>query len=142
MTPLATPTRPISTPRIPSPAPTAAEARDDRDLSAKRFRHLCANGSQTEIEELLEQWAGSPDELIFLSPFGSPLAEAARQGHRSLLYYLANRGFSLFGEGPETVIDAATSGTSQTGDTKVLDLLVEFGWDVNSENPVHGSTLA
>ena len=62
----------------------------------------------------------------------SGLCEAARNGHRDLLEYLASRGYSLLDRGPpETIADAATKGAAVTGNTKVLKLLLELGWDPN-----------
>jgi len=130
--------------RVPSPTPTAAEARGNLAASKTRFRHLCARGSQTEVEELLEEWTDPASVLqsAFSSNSTSALCEAARHGHRSLLEYLVSRGFPLFESGPETVPDAATHGAALTGETQILELLLEYGWDLNSPSPASRSVMS
>jgi hypothetical protein len=120
-------------PRALSPTPTAAEALGNLSASQRRFRHLCASGSRAEMEELLAQWSYPVDTLRLQAPgVSSGLREAARNGHRDLLEYLVSEGFSLFDRGPpETIPDAATKGAARTGDTKVLELLIEHGWDLD-----------
>lgn len=93
------------TPRVPSLTPTITEAQIDIYLARRRFRYLCASGSQPEIEELLHQWVDPASSENFGGC--TALAEAARNGHISLLEYLAGRGFPLLESGPKTVPDAA-----------------------------------
>lgn len=136
------PPKPI--PRPPSPTPTLSEALSNLPLARQRFRHLCANGSQVEIAELLDAWCGSPQELNYSQPpHPSPLCEAAQNGRASLLQYLSDRGFDLLdSESFETVPQTAAMGAAMTGDTSVLEMLVGKGWEVNNLYGMGGAALA
>jgi hypothetical protein len=114
----------IGVPRIPSPTPTAADAQGDIYLSRTRFRHLSVLNAQSEIEGLLQQW----DDPTSDTNFGScgAIAAAIKNGHKQLLKYLADRGFSLLEPGAG---DAACEYAVRTGDLEILELLVEHGWD-------------
>ena len=112
--------------RVPSPTPTAIEAQGNIYLARRRLRHLCAGDSQPEVEELLQQWSHPTSDT--LQGCGA-LAQAARNGHISLLEYLVGRGFSLLEVGPDMVPDAASEYAVRTGDTAILDLLLQHGWD-------------
>lgn len=118
----------LSAPRAPSPIPTAEEAQGSLQVTLQRFQHLCEGGSQEEIVEILNQWPDLPRST-------KSLCAAAKAGHVSLIEYLLTRGFSLFPmDFPESVPQAAASGAEETGNTKVLELLLKYGWDISFGN--------
>jgi hypothetical protein len=129
----------MPTARVPKPIPTAAEARGDRYAPRRRFQDLCATGSQAEFEDLVEQWADPVN--VLQTP--AALYAAARHERRSLLEYLVGRGSSLFIKAPQEDISyAAARYATSIGDTKVLELLLEYGWDLNIPIFPHPLALA
>lgn len=122
---MSTPPRPqTGHPRVPSPTPTAADAQGDIYLSRTRFRHLSALNAQSEIKDLLQQWEDPTSPTNFQGC--GAIAAAVKNGHKQLLKYLADRGFSLLEPGAD---NAACDYAVRTGDLEILELLVEHGWD-------------
>lgn len=119
----------LTAPRPPTPTPTADEARGDFFQTLMRFCLLCRSGSQTDVVKILNQW---PD----LPRTPRPLCGAARFGHVALIEYLLTQGFPLFSEHfSGSVPDSAAIGAEETGNTKVLELLLNHGWDISSGQP-------
>jgi len=134
----------LSTLQLPeprSPTPAATEAKSDIELALQQFRHLCKLGAQDEIGELLEHWPNPPNgcsaSLDDLKGSPAPpsvceaLCEAARYGHAALLKDLAAQGFSLINAETDSpsVTEAATEGAARSGNTTVLELLFDLGWE-------------
>lgn len=116
----------LNVPRSSSLIPTARDAKDDYHVALRRFQHLCREGSQEGVVELLNQWPETP-------PSTGPLCAAVRHDHGSLIEYLLTQGLSLFPEdSPQSVPQAAATGAGETGNTKVLEVLLGHGWDISS----------
>ena len=95
-------------------------------ITLRRFQHLCKNGSQEELAEILNQWPDIPRST-------KPLCEAAKAGHVSLIEYLLTRGFTLFPpDSSDTVPQATARGAEETGDMQVLEMLLRHGLDISS----------
>jgi hypothetical protein len=119
----------------PASQPLESATYDDDALghSIEQFRDLCISGSQSEIEKFLSQMAFPLESLNSFGPGqASPLCEAARHGHVHIIKYLSEeKGLHLFEDRLETIAEAATTGAVKSGNTGVLDFLIEKGWDVN-----------
>lgn len=112
--------------RVPSPTPTAADAQGDIYLSRRRLRHLTALNADAEIVNLLQQWEDPASPTKFQDC--GAIAAAIKNGHKQLLKYLEDRGFSLFESG---AVNAACDYAVCSGDLDFLNSLVEQGWDPN-----------
>jgi phage terminase large subunit-like protein len=91
------------------------------------FRQLCKDGDLTKVKDYLENQTEMEDwesNTQAESDIYDGFLEAIRGGHLDVVKYLAEKGCSL-----SEIVSAAVHRAVSSGNTNVLDFLVEQGWN-------------
>jgi hypothetical protein len=100
------------------------------------FRELCIDGDLSRIKQFLSHQGEieeTPVNPFTTRPRFEPydgFYEAVRSGSMKVVKYLISEGFSLTSHMFRgNIITTAIEGATSSGQTEMLDLLVEQGWD-------------